>query len=355
MMTVAGPARNPHPVVQLQHPHNKKGGQNDEHRAEVGAERQGSEQVFHGGILAGSHGKDAEDGEQNAHGGDEHRRDDGLVLHQRVPAVYKGCGTQGGCSEDGAAVAFVQVGTHSGHVTHVVAHIVGDSGGVTRVVFGDARLDFAHKVGAHVGRLRIDAAAHTGEKRLRTSTHAERKHGGCDDAELVSGCQSIGGNHRIEQQIPERDVEQAQPHYDQSHHRPAAEGDAQASVQRLPCGIGRTRRGISGGFHAEKARKAGEETARKEGYRHPRILHAEAVGHDGEEDDQPEEDPTHDLVLLPQVGHGAPAHGRGYLLHLRSALTLTHHLPVKVPGKGQCQHGRGRNKPEKQCIHNRVF
>ena len=264
----------------------------------------------------------------------------------------KGCRAQCGRSEDGTAVAFVQVGTHSGHVAHVVAHIVGDGGGVTRVVFGDARLDFAHKVGAHVGRLRIDAAAHTGEKRLRTGTHAERKHGGCDDAELVSGCQSIGGNHRIEQQIPERDVEQAQPHYDQPHHRPAAEGDAQASVQRLPCGIGRTRRGLCGGLHAEKARKAGEETTRKEGYGHPRILQAEAVGHDGEEDDQPEEDPTHNLVLLPQVGHGAPAHGRGYLLHLRSALTLTHHLPVKVPGKGQCQHGRGRNKPEKQCIHN---
>ena len=244
---------NPHPVVQLQHPQDEEGGRNDEYRAEVGAERQGTEQVFHGGILAGTHREDAEDGEQDAYGGDEHRRDDGLVLHHRVTRVYKGCRAQGGCSEDGTAVAFVQVGTHSGHVAHVVAHIVGDGGWVTRVVFGDARLDFAHKVGAHVGRLRIDTATHTGEKRLCTGTHAERKHGGCDDAEPVSGCQSIGGYDRIQQQIPERDVEQAQPHDDQSHHRPAAEGDAQASVERLPCGIGRTRRGLCGGLHAEKA------------------------------------------------------------------------------------------------------
>ena len=32
-------------------------------------------------------------------------------------------------------------------------------------------------------------------------------------------------------------------------------------------------------------------------------------------------------------------------------LTLRHHLPVEVPGKAQCQHGRHRHQPEKNLLH----
>ena len=61
--------------------------------------------------------------------------------------------------DDGDDVGLEQVGGHAGAVAHVVAHVVGDGGGVAGVVLGDARLDLAHQVGAHVGRLGEDAAA----------------------------------------------------------------------------------------------------------------------------------------------------------------------------------------------------
>ena len=67
---------------------------------------------------------------------------------------------------DGAGIGLVEVGAHAGHVTDIVAHIVGDDGRVARVILGDAGFNFADQVGADVGRFGEDAAAHTGEEGL---------------------------------------------------------------------------------------------------------------------------------------------------------------------------------------------
>jgi len=48
----------------------------------------------------------------------------------------------------------------------------GNDGGVARVVLGDVLLDLAHEVGAHVGRLGVDAAAHAPEQRDRGAAQA---------------------------------------------------------------------------------------------------------------------------------------------------------------------------------------
>ena len=56
-------------------------------------------------------------------------------------------------------VGLEQVGAHAGAVADVVAHVVGDGGGVAGVVLGNAGLDLADQVGAHVGGLGEDAAA----------------------------------------------------------------------------------------------------------------------------------------------------------------------------------------------------
>ena len=72
-----------------------------------------------------------------------------------------------------AAVDFEQVGTAARAVAHVVAHQVGDHGGVARVVFGDAGLDLTHQVGAHVGGLGVDTAAQLGEQGHERSAEAE--------------------------------------------------------------------------------------------------------------------------------------------------------------------------------------
>ena len=65
------------------------------------------------------------------------------------------------------------VGAAAGAVADVVAHEVGDDGGVARIVFGDAGLDLADEVGADVSGLGVDAAAELREERDERGSEAE--------------------------------------------------------------------------------------------------------------------------------------------------------------------------------------
>ena len=80
-------------------------------------------------------------------GGEQHRRDD----------------------RDG--VGLEQVGRHAGAVADIVADIVGDDGGIARIVLGNAGLDLADEVGADIGALGEDAAA----RDARRSRSARRR------------------------------------------------------------------------------------------------------------------------------------------------------------------------------------
>ena len=79
--------------------------------------------------------------------------------------------------DDGDFVGLEDVGGHAGAVADVVAHEVGDDRRVARVVFGDAGLDLAHQVGADVGRLGVDAAAHPHEQGQQRAAEAEAEQG----------------------------------------------------------------------------------------------------------------------------------------------------------------------------------
>ena len=158
--------------------------------------------------------------------------------------------------------------------------------------------------------------------------------------------QCVRRNHGIQQQVPEGNVEQSESDHYQSHDRSATESDAQTAVQRGACGIGGTCGSIGSGLHAQESGKSGEESAGQEGYRYPMVLYIEAVGHDGEQDYQSEEDHPDDFVLLFQVRHGAFAYGGGNLHHLRSSFALFHHLAVEVPGKTEGQDRSDGYNPE---------
>jgi len=68
------------------------------------------------------------------------------------------------------------VGAHACHITHVVAHVVGDHGGVPRVILGQAELDLAHQVSADIGGFGIDAAAGLGQKSQGAGPKAKAEH-----------------------------------------------------------------------------------------------------------------------------------------------------------------------------------
>src|SRR5690606_34613790 len=72
--------------------------------------------------------------------------------------------------DDGPRAGLEEVGAHAGDVTHVVTDVVGDHRRVARIVLGDARLDLAHQVGAHVGCLGVDPTTDTGEQGDRGAT-----------------------------------------------------------------------------------------------------------------------------------------------------------------------------------------
>ena len=70
-------------------------------------------------------------------------------------------------------VGLEEVGRHAGAVADVVADVVRDHSRVAGIVLGDPGLDLPDEVGADVGRLRVDAAAETGEDRDQRAAERE--------------------------------------------------------------------------------------------------------------------------------------------------------------------------------------
>ena len=74
---------------------------------------------------------------------------------------------------DGHGVGLEKISGHAGTVADVVTHVVGDYGGVARVVFRNAGFDLAHEVRADVRALGENAAAESREDRDQRTTKGE--------------------------------------------------------------------------------------------------------------------------------------------------------------------------------------
>ena len=210
-----------------------------------------------------------------------------------------------------------------GAVAHVVAHVVGDGGGVARVVLRDAGLHFADQVGADVGSLGEDAATDSQEQRQQRATEAEADE---DDRAGVLEHHDDGGG-----------AQQAEA--DGEHAGDAAGAERNGERPRQAVGersSGGAHVAASGQGHADVAGEAGGETAQDESQRPERTgLHERQRGlatrlddlGAGEEHDggQGHEDDGDRLELALQVGGGAFLDGLGDLLHLGRAFVLGHH------------------------------
>ena len=155
--------RDADPVFDLQRVENAERANRDQRRARIDARAERAEQVFHRGALLRADQKDADDRQYDADGGDQHRGQHGLYLH----VAREGGGSERRGRQNRTAIAFVKVGSHTGHVAYVVAHVIGYRCRVARIVFGDAGLDLADQIGSDVGRFRIDTSADPREERLR--------------------------------------------------------------------------------------------------------------------------------------------------------------------------------------------
>ena len=67
----------------------------------------------------------------------------------------------------------------------------------------------------------------------------------------------------------------------------------------------------------------------------PTILYIETISHNSEKDHKSQKYPANYLILLFQIRHRAFSHSGGNLYHLRSTLTLFHHLLMEIISKAE--------------------
>ena len=254
-------------------------------------------------------------------------------------------------------VALEEVGGHTGAVTHVVAHVVGDRGRVARVVLGDAGLDLADEVGADVGRLGEDAAADAQEQREQRATEPEA------DEDRGGGV--------LEDHDDDRRPEQTEADGEHAGDAAGAERDLERGGQRAGLGRGRGAHvAAHGEAHADEPGEAGHhaagderERAEQPGLRvrqarravgEPRAVVDERLRHlgRGDEHDDRERDQDHRdrLELAPEVRHRALLDRRGDLDHRRRALVGGEDAAHQVEADGEREE-RGHRREDRASIH----
>ena len=316
-------------VGQGQGEHSGKGG------SRVGAGAQALEQGHLGGVFLRL---DEEGADQRADNAANGQRDG---QQHAAPAVVGG-GAQREGGKDGADIGLVQVSAHTGNVADVIANVIRDGRGVTRVIFRNTGFDFTDEVGADVSSLGVDAAADTGEQRHEGSAHAVHdhdvgKHGGIGDLANVAQADK-----------PERDVQNAEADDREAHDRAGREGNVQAVVQALVRGVGRA--GIGGGsnLHADQAGEHRPDTTGQEGKRRHSGEHL-TLGSKGNDQQDDKYDCKHFCnsgILLLQVGVGTGADRRSDLDHLFVALRALHNFALLQVGENQGERGSDEADPE---------
>ena len=99
-----------------------------------------------------------------------------MLSSTRPRRSEKDCG-QHHRGDDGHRIGLEKVGGHAGAIADIVADIVGDGGGIARIILGNAGLDFAHEIAADIGALGEDAAAEPGEDGDERGAESERDPG----------------------------------------------------------------------------------------------------------------------------------------------------------------------------------
>ena len=283
-----------------------------------------------GQFVAGDpHEEGADDGRQHPHRRHRQREHDDL---DREAAAGEDDGRVGDGRHYRPHIGLEEVGAHTRHITHVVAHVVGDDRRVAGVVLGYPRLDLAHQVGAYVRRLGVDAAPHPGEQGDRRSAQSD----GGDDVVAVG----VGDVEQLhEHQVTERHPQQTQAGHAETHHRPAPEGHRKGLLH--PALAGRLGGAAVGGGGDPHSREAGPRRQHR-----PEDIGDGTPGGAPWKDDRDEHrhehhEHRHPGVFTPHEGVGARADGRRQLLHAVVSLIGGQHHPGVVDRQDD---GRGAGR-----------
>jgi len=206
--------------------------------------------------------------------------------------------------DGGDRVGLEQVGRHSGAIADIVAHVVGDHGGVAGIVLGNPGLDLADEIGADVSGLRVDAAAEAGEDRDKRAPEGE--------ADQVADRRVLGLVEPARQDsVVAGDPEQAEPDDEQSRHRAGTEGDVQGGLEAVAGRLGGADVRAHRDVHPDEAGRGRQPGADQEADGgSPAELVVEAEQEEGRDRDQPDRH-----VLAPEVGSRTFLHRLADLPH----------------------------------------
>src|SRR6185437_6546209 len=114
------------------------------------------------GRIADPDEQGADDAEDDADTGDQHREQDRghaaeIIIGDRLLAEHHGRQYRG-------YITAKEIGAHPGDIAYVVTDIICNGGGVARIILGDAGFNLAYEIGAYVGCLGIDATAYAGKE-----------------------------------------------------------------------------------------------------------------------------------------------------------------------------------------------
>ncbi len=291
----------------------------ERHGQDGGDEEALVHRAHHIGAAAQTDEIGADDGGDDTRPADQQRQ-----RHQRQQQRAGGGKQQRGQHHrraDGHHIGLEQIGGHAGAIADIVAHIVGDDGGVAGIVFGNARFHLADQIGTDIGGLGEDAAAQTREDRDQRGAEGQRHQRVDHDA--VIGSQT----HRPDQNVEEhRDGQQREARDQHAGDRTCAERQRQTLLQATHRGGGGAHVGADRDVHADEPGDARKDRADQETGGGNRCA---ALGHVEEQIDQHGHDHADDAdggILPLQIGLRALLNGGGDFLHLCIARRRAKHL-----------------------------
>ena len=215
------------------------------------------------GILLDAHEQGAHDAEQDTETGDDHRQQDRSHASEVVGADH--FAAQHHRCQHRSHVAAEEIGAHTGHITHVIAHVIGDGRRVACIILGDTGFHLSHEIRSHVGRFGVDATTHTGEQRDGFCTEAES----CQDFQalhhLVTVGVAIGHVHAEEYDEERAETDHGQASNTEAHHGASVEAHLEALCQAGACRLGGTHVRFGSDAHADPTSEGAEEGPDQEG------------------------------------------------------------------------------------------
>ena len=223
-------------------------------------------------------------------------------------------------TDEANGVGFKDIGGHASAIADVVSDVIGDGGGIPRVIFFELGFEFADKVGADIGGFGVDASAQTSEDADERGTESE-------SGETIDGstkAEPAGGN-----EVEGADGEEGEGDNEKAGDGATIEGVAQGGGAADGGGLGGADVGHDGDPHSGKARDQATGGTDEEADAGGEIFEVA----DG--DEEKEGDARDSLELAIQIGGGSFLNGGGDFPHAVVAIGLGANPLNEAPSGGQ--------------------